>query len=165
VTWYSLKSLSQTSEVEVTIKPLLVGLKICSIGETPSESKYLNARKVENDKNISSMTCGSFCTSIRADVQPLSGRAHTFVCPLLLIFTLLHTYYKYLITMFPLFSDFPSSSFYSAAFSSDCYFLQNLFSCPHVFIFKVLSSTSVSHTFVKVNIFSCTLNFYSYSAI
>jgi hypothetical protein len=138
MTWYCLKSLSQTYKVKVTTKPLLVGLKICRFGERP-ESKHLNARKVQNDKNIGSLTCGSFFTSIRADVQPLSGRAHTLLCSLLLISTLLHNYYYCLIKMFPLFSDFPSFSFYSAVFPSDCYFLQNLFSCLHELIFKVLS--------------------------
>jgi hypothetical protein len=54
MTSYCLKSLTQTYKVEVTIKPLLVGLKSCRFGDRISEREHLNARKVEND-NISSL--------------------------------------------------------------------------------------------------------------
>jgi hypothetical protein len=145
------KSLTQTYKMEVNIKPLLVGLNSCRFGERPSEREHLNARKVENAKNTISLAGGSPFTSIRADVTPVSCRVHTLVFSLFLLLTLLHIYCYTLIKIFSL-SNFPIFSFHSAVFSKDCCFLQTLFSCPHVTTFKVLSSATVSVTFVQFNV-------------
>ena len=152
MTWYCLKSLTQTYKVEVTIKPLLVGLKSCSLGDRTSERKHLNARKVEYNKNISSLTGGSCFTSILAGVAPVSCTAHTLVLSPFSLLTLLHIYYDCLIIMFHFLSDFPNFPFYSAVFSNDCCFLQTLFSCSHAITFKVLSSAIIPVTFVQFNI-------------